>query len=208
MASNTGIKLDGKVYFTRSLYIRTKTAERLFVASSYNFEKIHGEFFVSLEDYNASVHDKILHRIVIISGEGSHIPIFRSGVHYDCSAKRTFYSGVHHPPSGMKDTLFAERRIPVVKVISGTYDSAEFERRDTFQDDLKTLSMACLDRERKKSTIKEKKHRSALPSVGAVIVSVGGDTASVTQPPSRRASIVKKPDEKRIKKRKIQFKSA
>lgn len=94
MASTSGMKLEGKVYFTRSLYIRTKTGEKLFVACSYNFEKVHGEeFFVSTEDYEASTHDKVLHRIVIIGGDGAHVPIFRTRVHYDCSAKRTFILG-------------------------------------------------------------------------------------------------------------------
>lgn len=91
----------------------------------------------------------------------------------------------------MKDTMYAERRIPVVKVISGTYDSIDFDRRDTFKDDLRTLSMECYDRE-----MKEKQKKSALPSVGAVITSEDGDTAMRPQSQSRLSSVVRKSDDK------------
>lgn len=155
------------------------------IVNSYNYESTPGEeFFAGIYDYLGDKgKEGRIHRIVLVSGNAKHVPIFRTRVHYDSVEGKTYYSGTHHYSTGMGYTDFNGRRTAVVKVVSGDFSrtapvresdlSVELEKLDLKfyekKTPIKKATTPKTSRDENKETVKPKKRnheKKDTPSVG------------------------------------------
>ncbi|KAL4705231.1 hypothetical protein ACJJTC_011525 [Scirpophaga incertulas] len=120
----------GKCYITSSLYVRTNDKKSLFVTETFNYENMSYEEFVICATPYDSERSRAMktHRLVLVAGDGEHVPIFRSRVHYVLQDGSVAFSGDRHPASQIGQTTYNGQSMNVVKVQSGFFAPKAFSR--------------------------------------------------------------------------------
>ncbi|KAL4704224.1 hypothetical protein ACJJTC_003784 [Scirpophaga incertulas] len=147
MMANKGTEL-GKCFVTTSLYVRTLDKRTLFLSETYNYEKMAGEEFIisvtPCADESTSLGK--VHRLVLVAGEGEHVPVFRSRVHYVIQSSRIEFSGDRHPPSQIGHTTYRGQAVHVAKVQSGFFAPRASFRFGDLKDELSKMGLELQER--------------------------------------------------------------
>lgn len=161
----------GKYYLTSSLYVRTSDKRSLFTTETYNYESMPTEeFLVSATPCTEGGADSVrAQRLVLVTGDGEHVPIFRSRIHYILAKDEVAFSGDKHPASQIAQTTYKEQLMNVVKVQAGYFAPKSFGKFGDLKEELNKMGLEFSERRAKAD------HRGKLPSVSAVL---GGQAAA------------------------------
>lgn len=162
--------ISGRSYSTMSVYIDVKSKKREFKTYTYNLEHLRGEeFLCRVEKETAEADLSVAGRIVLVCGEGPHVPIAKTRLFYATENDSVHYHGNFPAFQPMKHATLQGRRVTLYTVVRTSL--AAQETRERLTNDctaaMEALGLKEVPREelRKERRIKSK----AVTTVGTVV---------------------------------------
>lgn len=196
-----------KVYSTKTLYLDAKQKAKLFITSTYNYEGSSGEeFLIRIRKWDDSESDKNINRLVFVSGDEPHVPIYRSRLHTNNAGSEIYLSNFLHGGSRVLYTTYGDNEnVAVTRLSRAQLVDAEvrgYNPRGEIAEELSVFGLKLVDKIKKGPSTKQR--RDDLPIVKTVISKeVSGDVHRTStkvrnsdSPKASTSDIIKKRKEK------------